>query len=360
MAYFGSVYYLLAAEEMQKILAHRSDLVANRTKTALVRASEAAVRIVADPRIGTWVQQEWGDSYRSKENVFYRMLLIMGLSSYDIIVKNTRYRDILFAQSDSLAKELSDAPFHVMDDYPGECYPNDVLWAVAAIQRADRITGADHFALKSQLMRVLDTVALTKEGLPAYAIDSKTGLPASPARGCANSGILVFAPELDVGTAVKWYSQYEKHFWQTHRICRGFREFTRGYHHARRDVDTVPIVAGYGSVASLFGIGAARSVGRMDHAVPLTMEVIALSWPTPFGSFIPSTLAYFGTGGGCLGDVALIFVMTRPALNQNVTPFTGDIPIIVWLALIFYLGIGILIVRDQWLVWKKFLEKSTE
>lgn len=350
---FGSVYYLLTAEEIQKLIAQRSDPIADKTKAALLKASEDAVRIIVDPRTGTWVKQKWGDSYRFRENVFYRMLLIMGLSSYGTITKNAQYRAILKEQSDSLATELINAPYHVLDDYPGECYPNDVLWAVAAILRADRIVGADHSLLKRYLIKTLDTLALTKEGIPAYAIDSSTGRPASPARGCANSGILVFAPEIDFDTAVKWYAQHEKYFWQSNRLCKGFREFTRDYRHARRDVDTGPIVGGYGSVASLFGIGAARSIGRLDHSVPLTMEVMALSWPTPFGLLIPSLLAYLGTGGGCLGDVALIFVMTRPVLNQDSTPFNGDVPLIVWLACFFYLSAGVMIVRDQWLRWRK-------
>jgi hypothetical protein len=83
------------------------------------------------------------------------------------------------------------------------------------------------------------------------------------------------------------------------------------------------------------------------------MEVFALSWPTPFGLLVPSVFSYIGTGAGCLGDVALIFLMTRPILSEHVTPFDGNIPLIVWLACAFYGIIGILIFIDQWFRWRK-------
>jgi len=354
---FGAVYYLLSVEEMQKLMIQRNDFVARKVQAAFASASQAAARIIADPKTGAWVEQKWGESYRAKENVFYRMLLIMGLSSYQNITKNDKYQLLLKEQSESLAIELKNAPYHVLDDYPGECYPSDVLWAVAAILRADRLLGTNHTYLRNDLMCVLSARSVTREGLPAYAINKETGFPVSAARGCSNSGILVFASEIDPAIANRWYAQYEKYFWQDNGLLRGFREFTLDHRDVQRDVDTGPIVGGYGSVASLFGIGAARTVGRLDHSVPLTMEVFALSWPTPFGLLIPSFLSYVGTGAGCLGDVAVIFLMTRPILSEHVIPFKGGVPWVVWLACFFYGAIGIRILFDQWFYWRKYHEK---
>jgi hypothetical protein len=352
---FGSVYYLLTAEEIHRLLANRNDPLAKKTKKALLESVRTAAQIVADPKTGAWVKQKWGPTYRSRENVFYRMLLIMGLSSYENITGDKTYRSLLEEQSTSLASELMNAPYHVLDDYPGECYPNDVLWAVAAIDRANRLIGGiDTALLKSKLAQILNTRSLTKESVPAYRIDSRTGLPVSPARGCANSGILVFAPEVDLKIATKWYAHHERYFWKSKSLCMGFREYTRDYQHAREDVDTGPIIAEYGSVASLFGIGAARALGRIDHSIPLTMEMIALSWPTPFGFIFPSILAYGGSGASCLGEVTLIFLMTRPILTQMITPFTGTTPAIAWLACVFYLCIGIVALLQEFLCWRKY------
>ena len=70
------------------------------------------------------------------------MLLILGLSSYEKITGNTQYHAVMSRQRVTLAEELAKAKLHLRDDYPGECYPADMLWAVAAIQRAARLDGA--------------------------------------------------------------------------------------------------------------------------------------------------------------------------------------------------------------------------
>jgi hypothetical protein len=358
---FGSVYYLLTAEEMQKHLINRKDKQAQNTLKILREAAEEAAKIVADPKTGTWVEIKWGPDYLYKENAFYRMLLIMGLSSYENITQDKKYHTILKEQSVSLSDELMSAPYHMLDDYPGESYPNDVLWATAAIVRANRLIGVGQSSLKDDVLGVLDTRSLTRERIPAYAIDSRSGLPVSPARGCANSGILVFVPELDLKIASKWYGQHEKFFLQDNGFCMGFREYTRDYRKGSMDVDTGPIVGGIGSAASVFGIGAARALGRLDHAVPMTMEIIALSWPSPFGYIIPSMLSYSGAGTSCLGEVAMLFLTTRPILTKDITPYTGIVPGIIWVACIFYLGIGIAVIFEEYFSWKKFLsEKSSK
>ena len=105
-------------------------------------AVEKAAQIVASPVTATWVRTKWGSGYLEKENVFYRMLLVLGLSSYERITGRTQYHALMSRQRVTLAEELGKAKLHLRDDYPNECYPADMLWAVAAIQRAGRLDGA--------------------------------------------------------------------------------------------------------------------------------------------------------------------------------------------------------------------------
>ncbi|MBN2216555.1 MAG: hypothetical protein JW719_04180, partial [Pirellulales bacterium] len=96
-----------------------------------------------------------------------------------------------------------------------------------------------------------------------------------------------------------------------------------------------------GSVASGFGIGAAKAVGRYDHAAPLTMETIACSWPTPFGYLVPGLMGYLAADSWSLGEVALLFSMTRPTMTSTAVSFDGRVPWIVWILLVVYLGAGL-------------------
>jgi hypothetical protein len=204
---FGSVFVLVTADDLQ------SQGKIDATQGIVREAVEKAAQIVASPVTATWVKTKWGSGYLERENVFYRMLLVLGLSSYQRITGNTQYHALMAGQRTSLAAELAEAKLHLRDDYPNECYPADMLWAVAAIRRADALD------------------------------DGPQGtVPFSPARKSGPS------PRHDA-------------------LAQG------------------------------------------------------LSWS--------------------LGEVALLFSMTRPTLAARTVPFTGHVPAVVWIMFAVYLGVGL-------------------
>lgn len=142
---FGSVFFLFTAAELEK----QGVVDCSRGKNR--QAVDLALDIVVSPETATWVRSKWGDDYLNRENVFYRMLLIMGITSYEEIAGSSPHHDLMVQQAETLATELEEARFHLLDDYPGECYPNDVIWAVAACQRAGY-----NGTLGPNLMAVLD------------------------------------------------------------------------------------------------------------------------------------------------------------------------------------------------------------
>jgi hypothetical protein len=241
----------------------------------------------------------------------------------------------------ALADELGKAKLHLRDDYPDECYPGDMLWAVAAIQRAARLDNARHDGLAKDLMAAFDGPVKAAEGLPAFQAESRSGRILQGARGCGNSGILLFAAELDPTIAGRWYDAYRRNFWKDTGWIAGFTEMPRDAGAPFMDVDSGPVLFGIGSVSTFFGIGTAKAAGRIDDAVPLTMEVVAASWPTPFGFIIPGLLGRAAVKSWSLGEVALLFSMTRPTHAAQQVPFTGRTPPLVWLLLAAYAGVGL-------------------
>jgi hypothetical protein len=211
---------------------------------------------------------------------------------------------------------------------------------VAAIQRAARLEDARHDELARSVIATFDGPLKAAEGLPAFQAESKSGRIVQGARGCANSGILLFTAELDPVVASHWYGAYEKGFWKDTGWIAGFTEMPRGSQRDFMDVDSGPVLCEVGSVASAFGIGAAKTVGRFDHAAPLTMELVAFSWPTPLGFLIPGLMGRLAANSWSLGEVALLFSMTRPTLAAETVPFDGPVPYIVWVVLVVYLSVG--------------------
>jgi hypothetical protein len=330
----GAVFFLATAEEL-----HQKGQI-DATQGIIRQAVEKAAEIVASPVTATWVKTKWGPGYLENEDVFYRMLLILGLSSYESVTGSRQYHELMSHQRITLADELTHAKLHLRNDYPGECYPNDVLWAVAAIRRAARLDNARHDGLAKSFIAACDGPLKAPEGLPAAQVDSRSGCILQGARGCGNSGILSFAAELDPVVAGNWYDAYDKGFWKDIGWFAGFTELPLGSAEQLRDVDSGPVLCEIGSVASAFGIGAAKAVGRADRAAPLTMEAVACAWPTPFGFLVPGLMGRLAADSWCLGEVALLFSMTRPTLAAEIVPFEGHAPGVVWVCLLVYAGAG--------------------
>lgn len=351
---FGSAFLLLTAEEL-----FANGKGAEPMKPNVAEAVKKAAQVVADPATGSWVRRKWGEDYLKRENVFYRMLLLMGFAAYERLTNDRQYHAFMSEQMRSLAEELQKAPFHLRDDYPGECYPSDVLWAVAALQRAGRLEGVRHDALATGIVTVFNGALRTPHGLPAFQANSRSGAIIQGARGCNTSGLLIMAAELDPQAARQWYDAHVRHFWDGGKWIVGFREMPKGGDDSFMDVDSGPVVGGLGSVASAFGIGAARVVGRFDHAAPLTMEVVALSWPTPFGLVTPGILGSLAADGWCLGEIALLFSMSRPAPADVSVPFTGPVPRLVWALAAAYVMLGLLLIAGQAQRWLRWVRRRT-
>lgn len=157
---------------------------------------EAAVDLILDPAHHTWVIQHWGINYMHNENVFFRSLIIAACTSYENLIDDGKHLDILRDQVDSLATELDASRLGVLEDYPDECYPIDVLAAIACIKRTDPLLGTDHSAFVVRALRGFSGRMVDSRGLPPYLIDDETGEHYGPSRGIGNSYVLIFAQEL--------------------------------------------------------------------------------------------------------------------------------------------------------------------
>jgi len=327
---FGSVFYLWATESLQEAFDGHPTSVSSAPRDYARGAIEAAAALLADPNHASWVRDHWGDTYLEKENLFYRMLLISGLTSYQKLLGDSRYEDLLRSQVESLASELDQSPYGLLDDYPGQCYPVDILPAIAAIRRADAVLGTDHTEFAARAIRGFQETRLDKDtGLPAYIADSLTGRAKDSARGVGMSFMLIWAPELWPETARDWYAGYERQFWQQGRWLAGFREYSKDIDIGKfvfSDVDAGPVIYGYGAGACAFGAGAARAMGRFDHAYALGAEAIVGSWPLPNGTLLGPRFLSNLSDAPYLGEAAVLFALTRRSVALREAAGRGILP----------------------------------
>lgn len=342
---FGSVFYLWATESLQAAWEANPDLYAVAPVDYAKGAIEASTALVADTAHASWVKQHWGEKYLEKENLFYRMLLIHAMISYQKLLNDNHYEPLLIQQVNSLSQELDASPYGLLDDYPGQCYPVDIIPAYAAIQRADALLGLDHSSVIKRGIRAFQDNRLdSNTGLPAYNVDSETGYRLGPARGVGMSFMLIWAPELWPDSAFEWYRNYEQHFWKNTRLLAGFREFSFSSAAGNRwiiEVDAGPVMAGYGMGASAFGIGAARANGRMDHAYPLSALALTGAWRLPDGTLPIPRLLSDTIDAPYLGEAAIVFSLTRMPVSAVITKSEGRIPWLVFLILGSVIIIGL-------------------
>ena len=335
---FSSVFYLWGTEALQEAWDRDASLAPVMPRQYARGAIEAVAELVADSNHGAWVRKWWGDSYLRRENLFYRMLLIGGLTSYQRLSRDHKYEVLLRDQVVGLGREIDESPFGLLDDYPGQCYPVDVLTAIAAIQHADDVIGTDHRAFVERARRGFQGARLDAEtNLPAWVADSKTGDGMGSARGVGLAFMLCWVPTLWPDVARLWYPEFEKQFWQEGRFLAGFREYPRDDQVAKNwmyDVDAGPVLGGYGTAASAFGIGAARANGQLNHAYSLSEEALVAAWPLPDGRLLLPSLLSNLSDAPLTGEAALLFSLTRtPANGVAVIPCStkrGYLPLILY------------------------------
>jgi len=342
---FGSVFFLWATESLQQAWEENHSLSRIPPREYASDAIDAAVEIITDPVHASWVKVHWGDNYLNRENVFYRMLLMAGITAHYNLTGKTTHLPLLRKLVKRFKEELENSPYGLMDDYPHECYPGDVLTAVACVRRTAAVLNMNNTSFVTRALRGFTGKLLDSRHLPPYAADSKNGVPEGPSRGCSNSYVCLFSPELWPAQASEWYDLYKRYFWQEGLLIKGFREFPKDLsgNEWYMDVDSGPVIGGYGIAASAFGVGAARSNGRFDHAYPLTAEMIAFNWRLPHGTLLLPRLLSNSTDAPYLGEAAILFNVTRRAIASNSIREGGSIPGIVYIVVILFFCTGFLL-----------------
>jgi hypothetical protein len=349
---FGSVYYLWATEALQNAWEQDSSLSREAPAIYARETIEAAVDLILDPNHHDWVKTHWGPDYMHRQNVFFRSLIIAACTSHEKLIGDGRHLALLRDQVESLAAALDASPHGVLEDYPSECYPIDVLAAIACIRRADPLLGTDHSAFVRRSLRAFSGDMLDARGLPPYLMDVTTAEHLGPSRGTGNSYILLFAPELWPELAAEWYARYEQHFWQKTWWAEGWREYPQqlelkfaAYMQGRiaYDVDAGPIIAGFSPAANAFGLAAATINGRLDHAYTLGSQIIAATWPLPNGSLLGPRILSSQGHAPYLGEACILFFLSQTP-HKNATIVTGGhTPGAVTIGYVFYFGTGLVL-----------------
>jgi hypothetical protein len=352
---FGSVFFLWSMENLQDAWDAGDHAGGVEPKVFAREAMIAASELVIDPKHATWVKKHWGEDYLHRENVFYRMLVMAALTSRARLCQDGAHLDLLRDQVETFSRELDQSKSGLLDDYPGECYPGDVMAAVMCLKRADAVLGTDHATIVRRAIRGFEGRNATRFQLPPYSANANTGLPTSEARGCANAYLCLTGPELWPLQSRQWFALYDRFFWQERFGIQGFREFPKLVAHSdwMFDVDAGPVIAGYGIAANAFGVGAARKNARFDRAYPLTCEMLATCWELPNGALAMPRLLSNLNDAPLLGEAGILWQLSIQPQKGFPVKMGGAVPIYVYVLLIGAFLIGAWRILESVVVFRR-------
>jgi hypothetical protein len=170
--------------------------------------------------------------------------------------------------SATLAAAFEASRSGVLEAHPGLTWPVDSLFALESLKLHDALYGTAYFEKAwAKHARTLDATT-GKSGLPASFVHLD-GRAKDVPRGCALSWTAAVLPRLDPPRAAKLWKAYRGSFFSCAMVPCLVREYPPGIER-KADIDSGPIVGGYGVAATGFALAAARANG--DTATALKLE----------------------------------------------------------------------------------------
>ncbi len=209
------------------------------------------------------------------------------------------------ADSATLSRAFEASKTGVLEAHPGLTWPVDSLFALESLKVHDTLYGTRYFEPAwAKHARTLDATT-GKSGLPASFVHLD-GRARDVPRGCALSWTLSVLPRLDPQRAAKLWKAYRASFFSCTVVPCLVREYPPGAER-KADIDSGPIIGGYGLAATGFALGAARANG--DTATALKLEATG----ELFGASVLDAKGKRYLGGSVpFFDVMSLYVRTVP------------------------------------------------
>ena len=214
----------------------------------------------------------------------------------------------------ALVRRLRRSRLLQLQSYPSEVFPVDNAAVVGSIGLYDRAVGADHSRLLARWGRQLRRRAVDPEsGLLRQQLDPRTGAPGDVPRGSGTALAVYFLSFSDPRLSRELYRALRTNQASTLLGFGVVREYGPG-HGGWGDIDSGPVLLGYGVSATGFALGASRIHGDQAYFKRLASTLHLLGAPVRSGDSLE-----FVTGGP-LGNALMLAMLT--ARPEPVKPST--------------------------------------
>jgi hypothetical protein len=233
----------------------------------------------------------------------------LAMSLHRLVDPQSRHTELNDRITEALARRLAASPSMLIETYPGEAYPVDNCAVIASIGLHGRVTGRDWNVLLGTWERGCREKFIDPEsGLLYQSVGSRNGERLDHARGSGTTLGGYFLSFSYPRLSADLYAAVRTRLAETFLGFGAVREYPRDSRGSGGDIDSGPIVLGYGVSSTGFCLAGARIHGDRPYYARLYASAYLAGAPVDRGD-----CRTFVTGGP-LGDAILFAVLTaRPA-----------------------------------------------
>lgn len=285
-------------------------------------AMEKCISLILSPAVREFDRQSWQsdpvDSLDTDhDHAAYLGYFNLLLSLHRMLKGESEYSELNDRITAALARRLEKSPIVLIQTYPGEYYPVDNCAVIASIGLYDKATGKDHSELLERcLSRMRNDYADKKTGLLYQCIEGSSGKPADLPRGSGTCLGLYFLSFMDAEFSKTLYLSMKRELRGGVLGFGGIKEYPISCKGERGDIDSGPVVFGYGLSATGFAISGTRIHGDF--------EMFRNLYATAYLCGAPSDVSgkrNFVTGGH-IGN-AIMFAMLTALPKDEFAKFCG-------------------------------------
>jgi hypothetical protein len=281
-----------------------------------MRACAAAMQTDAALSFGT---QAWGeeglaslDTGHGHAYLGYLALALGVLRQHDPDAPEVAIHDGLI---EALYARVSASASLTIETYPGEAYPADMAAVIGAIGQHARVTGVDRSDFLSRWSaNTRDRFVDPESGLLYQSVDPVTGEPSGEPRGSGTAIAVYFLSYADPELSARLYESLADECYRE-PLGLGFggvREYPPGTSGVG-DVDSGPVVFGFGTSATGFSLAGARMNGDQRAYRGVFRTAFLLGVPVRHAG------RWRYLTGGALGNAIMLAMLTarsRPARRR--------------------------------------------
>lgn len=255
----------------------------------------------------------WGsDPIESLDNINAHHAAFLGyfnlaLSLHRMLVNDSKYAALNDKITAALAKRIKASRFGLLQSYPQEMYAVDNCAVIGSIALHDRATSENSgIVIRSWINNFKWHCVDSDSGLLIQASDFRTGKAIDQPRGSGTILGLYLISFADYKFAGELYAAARKQLAENVFGFGAVREYPRNAKGGLGDIDSGPVVFGYGLSATGFMLGGARLYEDDSYYSRLFATVYA--WGAPYEK--DGKLNF--VSGASLGDAIMFAVLTAP------------------------------------------------